>query len=114
MKITITGTGYVGLSSAMLLAQNHDVAVLDIDPKKNNKLNNKTSPIADSEIEEFLENKNLNFVATLDKGLAYKSADFIIIATPTDYDTTNNKFDASSVEVVIQDVIGFNQCHCEC
>jgi UDPglucose 6-dehydrogenase len=108
MKIAIAGTGYVGLSNAMLLAQHNEVIAVDIDSEKVNKLNNAKSPIEDKDIEDFLQRDNLNFKASLDAKEAYKEASFVVVATPTDYDPETNFFNTKSVDSVIESVISIN------
>jgi len=108
MKIVVAGTGYVGLSLSVLLAQHNEVVALDIIEDKVQKINSKLSPIADAEIEDYLANRKLNLLATTDVELAYKGAEFIVIATPTNYDSEKNYFDTSSVESVIETVLKIN------
>ena len=108
MKIAVAGTGYVGLSIATLLSQNHEVTAVDIVPEKVEKINKRISPIQDEYIEKYLKEKELNLTATLDAEVAYKDADFVVIAAPTNYDSKKNFFDTSAVEAVIKLVIEYN------
>jgi len=108
IKITVVGSGYVGMSLAVLLAQHNDVMVLDVDPARIDKVSNKQSTVADVEIEAFLAEKELNLAATLDKQIAYEGASFVIVATPTNYDPDTNRFDTSSVDGVVEDALKLN------
>lgn len=108
IKVAVVGTGYVGLSNAILLAQHNDVVALDVDAAKVQMINDRVSPIADKDIEEFLSNRNLRLRATVEKLRAYAEADFVVIATPTDYDPVTNYFNTNSVETVIRDAIAIN------
>jgi UDPglucose 6-dehydrogenase len=107
-KITVVGSGYVGMSLSVLLAQHNDVVVLDVDPARVEKVNNKQSTVADAEIKAFLAQKELSLTATLDKQAAYKGANFVVVATPTNYDHDTNRFDTSSVDSVVSDALGLN------
>ena len=108
-KITVVGSGYVGMSLSVLLAQHNDVTVLDIDAVRVDRINDRKSTVADTEIELFLAEKPLSLVATLDKQDAYEGASFIVVATPTDYDADTNRFDTSSVDAVVGDALSLNQ-----
>ena len=108
MKIAVAGTGYVGLSIATLLSQHHEVMAVDIIPEKVDLINHKKSPIQDEYIEKYLAEKNLNLTATLDAEAAYKDADFVVIAAPTNYDSKKNFFDTSAVEAVIKLILQYN------
>ena len=109
IKITVVGSGYVGMSLSVLLAQHNDVTLLDIDAERVGRINNKQSTVADTEIEFFLAEKSLSLTATLDKQAAYEGASFVIVATPTNYDTDTNRFDTSAVDSVVQDALNLNQ-----
>ena len=108
IKITVVGSGYVGMSLAVLLSQKNDVTILEIDKKRVELVNNKQSTVQDSDIQEFLNRRKLNLEATTDKEMAYNNSKFIIVATPTNYDTKTKKFDTSSVDSVISDAIKHN------
>ena len=108
MKICVVGTGYVGISLAVLLAQKYEVVALDISKDRVESINKKKSPIKDTELEDFLKNKSLNLKSTINKNEAYENADYIIIATPTNYDSATGSFDTSTVEGVILDCIEIN------
>ncbi|MGB1158188.1 MAG: nucleotide sugar dehydrogenase [Porticoccaceae bacterium] len=107
-KITVVGSGYVGMSLAVLLAQNNDVTILDVDPRRVKMVNNRQSTVVDAEIEVFLEERNLTLTATLDRESAYKDASFVVVATPTNYDPENNRFDTSSVDTVVEEALALN------
>ena len=109
IKITVVGSGYVGMALSVLLAQHNDVTVLDIDAERVDRINNKQSTVADKDIELFLAEKSLSLIATLDKQDAYEGARFIIVATPTNYDSNTNRFDTSSVDSVVEDALSLNQ-----
>ena len=108
IKITVVGSGYVGMSLSVLLAQHNDGTVLDIDTERVDKINKKQSTIVDTEIEQFLKNNSLSLKATVDKKIAYKDANFIIVATPTNYDLDTNRFDTYSVDSVVEDALKFS------